>query len=120
MFRLILILLVTALCISGCATKSSFVRNDNDVQLKQKPENCLVDVFYSGKDVPKKEFIVIGDISVGGGDVINPRLTGCKGVGGVMLDAKKQVCIIGGDAIVNAILSDSTCASVFGQVVVYK
>ena len=108
--------------ISGCggAAISKFTLTNGAAQLPAKPDNCFIEVVPQ-TDKPTKAYTVIGDVFVGGGDIINPRLSGCMNLGVALEEAKQIACRNGGDAIVSALLDTGRgCASVLGNVVVYK
>ncbi len=114
---------VAVSAISGCAggaATSKFTLTVSGTQLPAKPDNCFIEVVPQTA-TPKKAYIVIGDIFVGGGDVLNPRLSGCMNLGVALEQAKQIACRNGGDAIVSALLDTGNgCASVLGNVAVYK
>ena len=96
-FQIVLMLLGAILVLlSGCthSARSQYNTSNGVSPLSPKPDNCQIDVFKSCEN-PSRSYSVIGDLFVGGGDVINPRLSGCMDLGEALLEAKRLVCKAG-------------------------
>jgi hypothetical protein len=117
-------ILLSALAVGviGCVhqARTDFSLAQGISPLHSKPSTCQVDLFKVG-ETPSRNYLVIGEVFAGGGDAVNPRFSGCMDIGEAIQSAKEIVCKNGGDAIISATLdSGAGCASVQGQVIVYR